>query len=89
MTLLSICPRFRDPIDCARLMKGFVSTSRGFSDYPIRVPSSPNQSLFELGLDSLMAMELRRRLADIAGAMLPAALVFNYPNLSALVKSTR
>jgi acyl transferase domain-containing protein/NAD(P)-dependent dehydrogenase (short-subunit alcohol dehydrogenase family)/SAM-dependent methyltransferase/acyl carrier protein len=45
----------------------------------------PNQSLFELGLDSLMAMELRRRLGLIAGATLPAALAFNYPNLSALI----
>ena len=44
----------------------------------------PSQSLFELGLDSLMAMELRRRLENIAGATLPAALAFNYPNLSAL-----
>jgi microcystin synthetase protein McyG len=45
----------------------------------------PNQSLFELGLDSLMALELRRRLADIAGTTLPATLAFNYPNLSALI----
>jgi acyl transferase domain-containing protein/acyl carrier protein len=46
---------------------------------------NPRQSLFELGLDSLMAMELRRRLGDIAGTTFPAALAFNYPNLSALV----
>ena len=46
---------------------------------------NPRQSFFELGLDSLMAMELRRRLGDIAGTTFPAALAFNYPNLSALV----
>ena len=45
----------------------------------------PRRSLFELGFDSLMAMELRRRLAHIAGTTLPAALAFNYPNVSALV----
>jgi hypothetical protein len=31
-----------------------------------------------------MAIELRRRLAAVAGTPLPAALVFNYPNPSAL-----
>jgi acyl transferase domain-containing protein/acyl carrier protein len=46
---------------------------------------NPGQSLFELGLDSLMAMELRRRLGDIAETTFPAALAFNYPNVSALV----
>jgi microcystin synthetase protein McyG len=45
----------------------------------------PGRSLFELGFDSLMAMELRRRLAHIARATLPAALAFNYPNVSALI----
>ena len=66
-------------------MKKFVSRSREFSDYPILIPSIQAQSLFELGLDSLMAMELRRRLGDIAGTTFPAALAFNYPNLSALI----
>ena len=46
---------------------------------------NPLQSFFELGLDSLMALELRRRLANIAGKTLPAALAFNYPNASALI----
>ena len=46
---------------------------------------NPSQSFSSSGLDSLMAMELRRRLGDIAGTTFPAALAFNYPNLSALV----
>ena len=46
---------------------------------------NPGQSLFELGLDSSMAMELRRRLGGIARTTFPAALAFNYPNVSALV----
>jgi len=45
-----------------------------------------DQSLFEIGLDSLMAIELRRQLGNIASAALPTALAFNYPNLSALTK---
>ena len=40
--------------------------------------------LFELGMDSLMSVELRRRLEQGVGQSLPSTLTFNYPNVSAL-----
>jgi acyl carrier protein len=40
--------------------------------------------LFELGMDSLMSVELRRRLERGAGQALPSTLTFNYPTVSAL-----
>jgi acyl carrier protein len=44
----------------------------------------PDAGLFELGMDSLMSVELRRRLERAAGRSLPATLTFNYPNARAL-----
>jgi acyl transferase domain-containing protein/SAM-dependent methyltransferase/acyl carrier protein len=45
---------------------------------------SPEAGLFELGMDSLMSVELRRRLAQGIGRNLPSTLTFNYPNAGAL-----
>ncbi len=42
--------------------------------------------LFDLGMDSLMAVELRRRLERGARLSLPSTLTFNYPNVAALVR---
>jgi acyl carrier protein len=40
--------------------------------------------LFDLGMDSLMAVELKRRLERGVGRALPATLTFNYPTVAAL-----
>lgn len=44
----------------------------------------PTKPLQDLGLDSLMAVELRNVLGQAIGQTLPAALLFNYPTVSGL-----
>jgi acyl carrier protein len=44
----------------------------------------PRMSLSDLGLDSLLAVELRNTLSSALGCSLPATLLFDYPNMNAL-----
>ncbi len=44
----------------------------------------PRQPLFDLGLDSLLAVELRNKLQKSIGQTLRSTLLFNYPTLEAL-----
>lgn len=46
----------------------------------------PTVGLFDLGMDSLMAVELRRRFERGIGHPLPSTLTFNYPNVAALAR---
>ncbi|HEX4446240.1 MAG TPA: type I polyketide synthase [Polyangiaceae bacterium] len=47
-------------------------------------PVPLDTGLFELGMDSLMSVELRKRLERGTGRTLPSTLTFNYPSVNAL-----
>ena len=47
-------------------------------------PVPQSAGLFELGMDSLMSMELKRRLERAVARKLPSTLTFNHPNAAAL-----
>jgi acyl carrier protein len=47
-------------------------------------PIDPRRPLSEIGLDSLMAVELRNAIAESLGRTLPATLLFKHPTLEAL-----
>jgi acyl transferase domain-containing protein/acyl carrier protein len=44
----------------------------------------PRDRLFDLGLDSLMAVDLKNRLEDAIGQNIPTTLLFDYPTVEAL-----
>jgi len=54
----------------------------------LRTPDlvDPSRSLFNIGMDSLMAIELKTRLERAVAAPLPSALAFNYPTVTDLVR---
>ena len=47
---------------------------------------APDRAISEMGADSLMAMDIRNRLAAGSGLDLPATLVFDHPNVGALAR---
>jgi hypothetical protein len=57
---------------------------------PSAIPER-RQRLMDLGLDSLMAVELRNRLASGAGegVTVPATLMFDYPTMEAIARFLR
>jgi acyl carrier protein len=49
-------------------------------------PVDANQGFFEIGMDSLMAVDLQRRLNNGLGITLPSTVGFDYPTVEALAK---
>lgn len=52
---------------------------------PVTEFTQLDQGFFDLGMDSLMAVELRNRLGRDLGESLPSTLTFKYPNVETLV----
>ena len=65
-----------------KVLQAEVATVLGVSETPPR-----DQGFFEMGIDSLMAVELRRRLESWLGQSLPSTLAFDYPNIGALSRN--
>ena len=63
-------------------VRGQVAATLGMQD-PTQI--EPRQRLFDIGIDSLMAVELKNRLETGLGVKLRTTLVFDYPTVEALV----
>lgn len=66
------------------VLEAVAACVRAVLDLPKGAPLSPALPLRDLGLDSLMAVELRNHLARLGGIPLPATLAFDHPTLDAL-----
>ena len=69
------------PARLAAYLRGEIATVLGLRD---ETPIDPRTRLFDFGLDSLMAVELKNRLEAGLGATLRSTLLFDYPTLEAL-----
>ena len=84
-TLIAVAREARSPSErqpiLQQLVRRDVAVVLGYaSDDGIPV----DRGFFELGLDSLMSVELKRRLESAVERSLPSTLTFNYPNVAAL-----
>jgi phthiocerol/phenolphthiocerol synthesis type-I polyketide synthase B len=46
----------------------------------------PSAGFFQVGMDSLMSVTLKRELSESLGEVLPASVVFDYPTVDALTE---
>jgi acyl carrier protein len=73
-----------DALRRTALVEAVAERVRVVLDMPKEAALPPALPLKELGLDSLMAVELRNHLARLGGMALPATLAFDYPTLDVL-----
>jgi acyl carrier protein len=66
------------------IMTDFVRTRVMATLGSIDEPPSIDIGMFDLGMDSLMAVELKRSLEAGTGLRLPSTLTFNYPTIRAM-----
>ncbi|MBM7846591.1 type I polyketide synthase [Herpetosiphon giganteus] len=64
-----------------QLIQQWVAEILGFTSLPSRITG-----FFDLGMDSLMAVELRRRIEGEFAIALPSTLAFDYPTVISLAK---
>jgi acyl transferase domain-containing protein/acyl carrier protein len=67
-----------------RVEEALLAEIRRVLDLGEDVRLDPGEPLERLGLDSLMAVELRNRIGQMLGANLPATILFDYPSIDAL-----
>jgi acyl carrier protein len=75
-------PKDRDEILAEHIRRQIIVVLK--LDPNIELP--PDQGLSELGMDSLMAVELKNRLMKSLNCTLPATIAFDYPTIEALTE---
>ena len=80
--LESAAPTAREELLRAHLLAQVAGVMRFGADYALQA----DQGFFKLGMDSMMAVELKNRLQKQLGRSLRSTLAFDYPNVNALTR---